>query len=92
MEIMEKEKQMLQEQTQLLLQQLGTHQSSCTAPYSFPAFNFPTNFFDQPRFQQFPKSSLLQLEMSNQSSRFIKIPSSTVETTHFSANFLLQDL
>jgi len=77
---MEKEKQMLQEQTQLLLQQLSTHQSSYTAPYSFPAFNFPTNFFGQPRFQQYPKSNLSQSEMSNQSSRFIKIPLSTVKT------------
>lgn len=60
--IMEKEKEMLQEQTQLLLQQLNTCQSSCTTPYSFPAFNFPTNFIGQPRFQQFPKPSLPQLQ------------------------------
>lgn len=50
--IMEKEKETLQ-QTQLFLQQLNTCQSSYTAPYSFSAFNFPTNFVDQPRFQQF---------------------------------------
>ncbi|CAL1680969.1 unnamed protein product [Lasius platythorax] len=79
--IMEKEKEMLQEQTQLLLQQLNTCQSSYTAPYSFSAFNFPTNFVGQPRFQQFPKPSLPQLEtISNQSPRFVKIPLSTVET------------
>lgn len=60
--IMEKEKEMLQEQTQLLLQQLNTCQSSCTTPYSFSAFNFPTNFVGQPRFQQFPKPSLPQLQ------------------------------
>jgi len=40
--IMEKEKEMLQEQTQLLLQQLNTCQSSYTEPYSFSALNFPT--------------------------------------------------
>jgi len=64
----------------LLLQHLNTHQSSYITPYSFPAFNFPTNFVGQPRFQQFPKFSLSQLEMSNQSSRFVKIPLNTVET------------
>lgn len=78
-EMMEKEKEMLQEQTQLLLQHLNTRQATDTSSHYFPAYNFPASFTGQSRFQQFFESNP-RLQTSNQAPRFVKLPLNIVET------------